>query len=166
MRAVPCLLFAIAMLGVAAGQTVTSVPYRYPVTTPSLPWPNPPLQVGASNATAGLTAGAENETSATLPAPGPATNLYPVYYGPAYYGAPYTAPPESLGETAAASEAAPPAPRGGGVETGVWQSTTVDALRQGGYGVSLAEAAAYSKVHSQHATRTYGNSDIERLPSK
>jgi hypothetical protein len=49
------------------------------------------------------------------------------------------------------------------LDTGVWELTTVQALRQRGYGVTLPEAAADSRAHIRHATHVYTNADIDRL---
>ena len=51
--------------------------------------------------------------------------------------------------------------------TGVGYSgfTTVETLREIGYGVPLADAASYSKAHSPRAPRLYTNADIKRLPT-
>ena len=49
------------------------------------------------------------------------------------------------------------------VESGVVETTDVQALRVRGYGVTLPEAAAYWKAHKVSAPRSYTNSDIERL---
>jgi hypothetical protein len=164
MRVLSYLLFLTAMVAAAAAQTVTSEPFQYSITTPSLAWPNPPLQIGATNATAGLTAGAENETSATLPPAGTTTNLFPIYYG-TYYGALYASP--QANEAAPAAEAqASSQPSYAGVETCVWEVATPEALREHGYGMSLAEAAAYWKAHPPHAIHVYGNTDIDNLPKK
>jgi ribosomal protein L3 len=51
------------------------------------------------------------------------------------------------------------------LDTGVWQVTTAQALRERGYGVTLVEAAAYGKARVRHATHVYTNADIERLHS-
>ena len=41
--------------------------------------------------------------------------------------------------------------------------TTVQALRERGYGITLAEAAAYDKTRTRHATHVYTNADTNRL---
>jgi hypothetical protein len=49
------------------------------ISTPSLPLTGPPLDVGASNATENLIAGADNQTA--VPPRPPDVNLFPIYYG-------------------------------------------------------------------------------------
>lgn len=46
---------------------------------------------------------------------------------------------------------------------GVVEFTTPQALRERGYGVTLAEAAARWKTHTLRARRVYTNEDVERL---
>ena len=46
---------------------------------------------------------------------------------------------------------------------GVVEFTTPQALRERGYGVTLAEAAAKWKTHTLRARRIYTNEDLERL---
>jgi hypothetical protein len=49
------------------------------------------------------------------------------------------------------------------VESGVTQMIDAQTLRQRGYGMSLAEAAAQWKARKSAPVRTYTNDDIERL---
>src|SRR5258708_27937254 len=49
------------------------------ISTPSLSLAGPPLDTGASNATEGLTAGADNQTASPRPPAEP--NLFTIYYG-------------------------------------------------------------------------------------
>lgn len=49
------------------------------------------------------------------------------------------------------------------VESAVTQMIDAQTLRQRGYGVSLAEAAAQWKARKREPVRTYTNADIERL---
>jgi hypothetical protein len=41
--------------------------------------------------------------------------------------------------------------------------TTAQALRERGYGITVAEAAAFDKARTRHATHTYTNADTDRL---
>jgi hypothetical protein len=124
------------------------------ISTPSLSLAGPPLEVGATNATEGLVAGADNRTPSSRRQPD--VNLFPVYYG---------APPASVIEISFPEYSEPS--KGGLpasiLDTGVWQMTTAQALRERGYGVTLPEAAAYGKAQIRHATRVYTNADIDRL---
>lgn len=49
------------------------------------------------------------------------------------------------------------------LDSGVTGMTTVQSLRQRGYGVPLGDTAAYWKTHKPHATRVYTNADLQRL---
>src|SRR5580700_273267 len=53
--------------------------FARPIETPSLSLPGPTLEVGASNATVTLLAGASNQT--VVPVRPPDANLFPIYYG-------------------------------------------------------------------------------------
>lgn len=127
-----------------------------PISTPSLSLSNPPLEAGASNATGVLIAGAENQV-VLPPSAGalPKFDLFPILYGPP----PVQEIEINLSETPNRSLPASIA------EDGVDQITTPQALQQRGYGVTVAQAAAYSKARAGHATRVYTNADIDRLHS-
>jgi uncharacterized protein YebE (UPF0316 family) len=43
--------------------------------------------------------------------------------------------------------------------------TTVQELRERGYGVTVVEGAAYGRAKTRRATRVYTNADIDRLHS-
>jgi hypothetical protein len=49
------------------------------------------------------------------------------------------------------------------LDSGVTGMTTVQALRQRGYGVPLGDTAAFWKSHKPHAIRVYTNADVQRL---
>ena len=49
------------------------------------------------------------------------------------------------------------------LDTGVTGMTTVQSLRQRGYGVPLGDTAAFWKTHKSHALRVYTNADVQRL---
>jgi hypothetical protein len=126
--------------------------FARPISTPSLSLSAPPLEAGASNATAGLAAGADNQT--TSPRPSPAPELFPVYYGAPHVGFIEISFPESeVPQELPASI----------LDTGVWQTATAQTLREHGYGLTVVEAAAHSKAQTRHAKRVYTNDDIDRL---
>ena len=132
-----------------------SLLFAHPISTPSLSLTGPPLEVGASNATEGLVAGAANRTPSSQRRP-------EVDFFPVYYGAP---PPASIiairfPEYSELTKSGLPASI---LDTGVWQMTTAQALRERGYGITLPEAAAYEKAQTRHATRVYTNADVDRL---
>ncbi len=160
-----CTLLVLSALGTAFGQetnfatgpqylmTYGSPLLARPISTPSLSLSAPPLEAGASNATAGLVAGADNQPAS--PQTYPAADLFPIYYG---------APPAGVIEISFAESGAPPRELPASIlDTGVSQATTAQALRQRGYGITVAEAAARSKAALRHAKRVYTNEDIDRL---
>jgi hypothetical protein len=125
-----------------------------PISTPSLALTAPPLETGASNATEGLVAGADTRTASSQRSP--EADLLPLYYG---------APPASIIEIGFSENQSelPHEVPASILDTGVWQATTAQALRDRGYGVTPAEAVAYSRMHIRHTTHVYTNADIDRL---
>jgi hypothetical protein len=126
------------------------------ISTPSMSLSGPPLETGARNSTGDLTAGAQTQTVSVPPSDAlPTVDLFSIYYGQApvstvevsFSGGSYSGGelPESI------------------LDTGVGQMTTIDGLRERGYGMTLPEAAAFSKARARHASRVYTNADIERL---
>jgi hypothetical protein len=126
--------------------------FARPISTPSLSLSGPPLEVGATTATADLIAGAENQTTVPRDADAlPVVDFFSIYYGTA---------PVQLIEISFRERHELPASI---LDAGVWEFTTAQALRERGIGVTLGEAAAYSKSRTHHADRIYTNTDIERL---
>ena len=140
-----CFVLGLSTLGIASGQDTNfptgpqylmnygSPMFARPISTPSLSLTSPPLEVGASNATGILIAGADNQT--ILPPPQdalPSTDLFPIYYG---------TPVASVIEISFPSEPSANQLSANIFDTGVWQITTAQALRERGYGVTLADAA-------------------------
>jgi hypothetical protein len=160
-------LLMLSAIGAALGQdtnfatgpqylVIGSPIFARPISTPSLSLSGPALEVGASSATAGLAAGASIRT---VPPPSadalPAVNFFPIYYGP---------PPASFIEISFSSSKASPGELPPSLlDTGVWQLTSAQILRERGYGVTLPEAAAYQKLQPRHASRVYTNADLDRL---
>ena len=132
--------------------------FARPISTPSIALEGPPLEVGASNATGVLIAGAQNKT-VLPPADGalPSINLFPIYYG----GAPMSIIDNSSAEPS--SEVSLTELPASLLDTGVSQMTTAQALRDRGYGVTLGGTAVYEKAHAARATHVYTNADIDRL---
>jgi hypothetical protein len=162
------MLLLLSTLGIAFGQD-TNFPsgpqylmngsplFTRSISTPSIALTDPPLQVGASNGTGVLIAGAGNQAALPPAADAmPRTDLFPIYYG-------RHAP--SVIEISLASEGASNELPASILDTGVWEMTTVDALRARGYGVTVVEGAAYGKAHTRRAARVYTNADIDRLHS-
>ena len=125
------------------------------LSTPTLSLNGPPLGVGASSATDGLTAGAGNQI-VLPPNPGalPQVDLFPIYYGtpqPSVIEIPF---PYEVSSQASVAD------------FGVWQFTRPSALRESGYELTAAEAASQGKARSHPATRVYTNADIDRLQGR
>lgn len=138
------------------------------ISTPSMSLAGPPLEAGASNSTEGLIAGADTQTF--VPQPHPAVNLSPIYYtevspsdltlsflAEPFPGLPQQTPPTPLPEPS--SNRLPPSV----LDNGVWLMTTAQALRERGYGITVAEAATFDKARTRHATHIYTNADTDRL---
>jgi hypothetical protein len=129
------------------------------ISTPSMSLAGPPLEVGASDATGALIAGAGDQT-VLQPNPDapPKIDLFPIYYGGPPVGEngkisfSYPAEPSSSAEI-------PPSIS----DTGVLQMTTAQELRERGYGITLAEAAAQGKARIRHANHIYTNADVAGL---
>jgi len=160
-------LLVLSALGVAAAQDTNfangpqylmnygSAYYARPISTPSLSLSGPALEVGARNATEGLVAGAQTQTAPPrLAVALPQVDLFPIYYG---------GRPTSVIEISFSESLPPGALPAGILDTGTWQMTTAQALRERGIGVTVAEAAAYEKARAGHATHVYTNADIDRL---
>ncbi len=130
-----------------------------PISTPSISLQGPPLEMGADNSTGVLIAGAQNHTdlpptAVTLPQ----IDLFPIFYGDIPVSdieISFRGQADGLPRAKALPESI--------LDTGVAQVTTAQALRERGFGATLAEAATYDKAHASHATRVYTNADIDRL---
>ena len=173
MRICLCCMLLVFSAGIASGQdtTFSSGPqyqlnpqmkngpsfFARPISTPSMSLAGPPLQVGASNATGSLIAGAGNQNVSPPTADDlPQLDLIPVYYG---------APLAGVIEISFDSESTNNPMPASILDTGVSQITTATALRERGYGLTLAEGAAYGKAQTRRANRVYTNADIDRLHS-
>ena len=142
--------------------TAGSSQFARSIATPSLSLSGPPLQVGASDATGLLTAGAAADFQAPpLTVALPQVDLFPVFYG----DRPVSAPTGEItisfpaGTSAGLTSTLPPSIS----EDGIGQFTTVEALHERGYGATLAEVSSSLKRHASPARRVYNNEDIERL---
>ncbi len=161
-----CAAISLAAFGTAVGQSPIPVSgpqyllngsplFARSISTPSLSLDGPPLEVGATNATGVLHAGAEIQTT-PLPhaVDEPQFDLYPVFYGVV----PVRLISVDLSESSSRAELPPSI-----LDSGVWQLTTPQALRERGFGLTLGEAGKNSKARTRHATRVYTNADIDRL---
>jgi hypothetical protein len=164
-----CLLIVLSAINIALAQDTNfaagpqylvnpgaSPLFARPISTPSLSLTGPPLEVGASDATGVLTAGAGNQFVSPPSAVAlPQIDLFPIFYG---------VPPANVIEISFAESQESPSPLPASIlDTGVWQMTTAHALRERGYGITLAEAAAHDKARTRHATHVYTNADTDRL---
>jgi hypothetical protein len=162
------MLFLLSTLGIAFGQD-TNFPsgpqylmngsslFARSISTPSIALTDSPLQVGASNATGVLIAGAGDQTVLPPAADAlPRTDLFPIYYG--------TRQPIVI-EISFAPELSSNEFPASILDTGVTDMTTIETLRARGYGVTIVEGAAYGKTHTRRAARVYTNADIDRLHS-
>jgi hypothetical protein len=137
--------------------------FLQPIATPSLSFALPPA--------GGL--GASTEASAetqSVPAPAAApnkTDLPRIYYGESYVSANTGEKvSENAGEQVSEIElsskqsSVPPASI---VSDGVSQMVDAHSLRERGYGMTPAEAAAFWRTHKPRVSQVYTNADIARL---
>lgn len=130
------------------------------ISTPSMSLAGPPPEVGASDATGVLIAGASDQ-DVLPPNPDalPKIDLFPIFYG----GPPVGANGE-ITFSYPVEPSLPPAEIPPSIsDTGVWQMTSAQALRERGYGVTVAQAAADAKARIRHANHIYTNADAARL---
>ncbi|MFZ1007877.1 MAG: hypothetical protein WAN65_13635 [Candidatus Sulfotelmatobacter sp.] len=128
------------------------------ISTPSLSLAGPALEVGASNATGNLNAGAETQTVGVPEAVAlPKANLFPIYYGVPAANVIEISFPAASSKSIARTEIPQSI-----LDIGVGRIIEAQDLWESGYGVTLPEAVAYGKVHIRRATRIYTNADIER----
>jgi hypothetical protein len=172
------MLFLLSTLGIAFGQDTNfssgpqyllngSPLFARSISTPSITLTDAPLQVGASNATGVLIAGAGNQT-VLPPAPDapPMMDLFPIYYGPHQPSVIEISFASDLySNQVSSNELSKTELPESILDTGVSEITTVETLHARGYGLSVVEGAAYGKVHMRHANRVYTNADIDRLHS-
>jgi len=128
--------------------------FAQPIATPSLSLSAP----AASSGSATSAAAAAPESPAPSPVPSPA---FQPDLSRIYWGGPEVAGTASEIEITSAPPTSPlPASI---LDTGVTGMTTVQSLRQRGYGIPLGDTAAFWKSHKPHATRVYTNADVQRL---
>jgi hypothetical protein len=167
-----CTLFVLLTQGLALSQDTnfaTGPQYlmnygspllAHSISTPSMSLAGPPPEVGASDATGVLVAGAADQ-NVESPSPDalPKINLFPIFYG---------GPPVSEDSQISFSYPAEPSSLPAEIppsisDNGVSQMTTAQELRERGYGITLAEAAAVGKTQAKPANHIYSNDDITRL---
>ena len=167
-----CTLLVLSSQGISFGQDTnfaTGPQYlmnygspllAHSISTPSMSLAAPAPEVGASDATGVLNAGASDQ-NVLPPSPDalPKIDLFPIFYGGPPVGEKGEITFSYPAEPSSPSAEIPPSIS----DIGVWQMTTAQALRERGYGVTLAEAAADAKARIQHANHVYTNADAARL---
>ncbi len=169
---VVCTLIAFSSIGIAFSQDTNFATgpqylmnYGSPllarsISTPSLSLASPPIEVGASDATGVLSAGASDQ-NVLPPSPDalPKIDLFPIFYGGPPVGENGQISFSYATEPSSPSDEIPPSISDSGVE----QMTTAQDLRARGYGTTVAEAAAEAKERIRHANHIYTNADAARL---
>jgi|SRR5579864_6838697 len=126
--------------------------FAHSISTPSLSLNSPP---DAQTRTPLLVHTTDQVTFTTTPELENQADLFPIYYG---------VPRVSVVEISFPEEqSARPALPEGFVNSGVVEFTTAQALRERGYGVTLAEAAHQWQARKLSASRVYTNEDVDRL---
>jgi hypothetical protein len=129
------------------------------ISTPSVSLSGPALEVGASNATGDLNAGAKAQTIAVPESVAlPTANLSSINYGVRKANVIEISFPAASGESIAGTEIPQRI-----LDIGVGRIIEAQDLRESDYGITLPAAAAYGREHVRRATRIYTNADIERL---
>ena len=127
--------------------------FARPIATPIMSPPAPVPEIGASDSTEGLAAGAEDAT--VTPQPPAPFDFFPIFYGRKWVN---EIRMSSLAEDSA-EDIEPPTSL---VDEGV-EGTSGQGLIQWGYGPSLGQAAAQGRAQSGGARHVYTNEDIDRL---
>ena len=104
-------------------------------------------------------------SSEEQPVPAPATPQGGADLTRIYWGEPATAASasENVSEIEISSPQTAPTPPAGFLDIGVTEITDERSLAERGYGMTLAEAAAYSKARCAHASHVYTNEDLAHL---
>jgi hypothetical protein len=142
--------------------------FARPISTRSISLSGPPLELGASNATAALIPGASNEEVLPPNADAlPAVDLFPIFYANtsasdlklSFLAEPFPDAQRQAVYSVLPLKTPGPAP----------EPSSNRLAANSGAGTrgteSLAEVAAYDKARTRHATRVYTNADIDRLHS-
>jgi hypothetical protein len=129
------------------------------ISTPSVSLSGPALEVGASNATGDLNAGAQAQT---IVAPEivalPHADLSSTYYGVPLANATEISPSATSSTSIASAEIPLNI-----FDVGVVRIIETQDLREADYEEDLPAAAAHGKQNVRRATRVYTNADIDRL---
>ena len=171
MRLVSLLLTLLMLAGVSVAQetnfstgpqyliTTTSTMFLRPIATPtlSLSAPLPSVSEAAMSEEAGESTPQPSSPFAPAPAQADLTQIF--------WGTTATAQPanENVSEIEITSAPVPDSLPASIFDTGVTGMTSVQSLRERGFGVPVGESAAFWKTHKPHASRLYTNADIQRL---
>jgi hypothetical protein len=130
--------------------------FLQPIATPSLSFPSGLSQAGSI----GLEPTSAADPQTLLVVAATLKEQRKAFFPTVYYGIPPVNVVEIAFNEAAEREASIPSSIAG---AGVVEFISPQELRERGYGVTLAEAAARWKTHALRARRVYTNDDIERL---
>jgi hypothetical protein len=167
-----CTLLALSCPGIAFSQDTNfatgpqylmnygSPLFAHSISTPSLSLAGPPIEVGASNATGVLSAGAGAQ-NVVPPSP---DALPKIDFSPIFYGGGPVSENGQITFSHPVEPSSPPAEIPPSIaDDGVGQMMTAQALRERGFGLTVAEAAAEAKERIRHANHIYTNADAARL---
>jgi hypothetical protein len=102
----------------------------------------------------------EEQTAPTPAAPPSSADLTRIYW---VEPASATNASENVSEIEISSPQSAPTLPAGFLDVGVTEISDAQTLAERGYGMTLAEAAAYSKAHHAHASHVYTNGDLAHL---
>lgn len=160
------LLLTLAGIGVAQ-ETNFSVGPQYLITTGSAMFLRP-IATPSLSLSAPLSSLGEPDEGATLQPSSPFTSAPPQPdLRQIFWGAPATTQHfnENVNEIEITSAPLPLALPASILDTGVTGMTSIQSLRERGFGIPLGESAAFWKTHKPRASRLYTNADIQRLHS-
>ena len=129
--------------------------FARPISTPSFSFSVPPADFGPGSQAEGTSSESIFSTAPAQTFPPP--DLFPIYYGGSPSSIVETNPAEPPEESSLT--VLPP----DFIDTGVARLTTVQSLRERGYGITVGGLALFEKTHARRATRLYTNADVDRL---
>ena len=139
--------------------TTNSTMFLRPIATPTLSLSAPPPSTGEPEMSEGTGEATPQPVSPFAPAPAQ-PDLTQIFWGTSATSQPAN---ENVSEIEITSAPLPRALPASFLDTGVTGITSVQSLRERGFGVPLGESAALWKTHKPHASRLYTNADIQRL---
>jgi len=155
----------VGLAGIAAAQDTNFstgpqylMSYGSPLLLHSIATPSLDLNVPPANAL--LQASTEEQPVPAPAAPQGGADLTRIYWGESAAAANAG---ENVSEIEISSEQTAPMLPAGFLDVGVTEITNAQSLAERGYGMTLAEVAAYSKAHRAHASHVYTNDDLAHL---